>query len=714
MNNKHLLGLSHPLWALIVATFSLSGCGGGGDEQKSGVSTPTTSGVGSSANSSGASSVSSSTSTSSVASSMSSSMSSGSSGSMSSAASSSSNGLTALSVNVCAAPKPASLSSAFAKQAPGSSTCANCHGGDGSSGFGAKLSMLDFKNRVSLASFQSTVRFGVGNMKASFNEAIYPDSALINDYAYFAHGSLCSGGGSSSSASSSSSSAVATASCSVSKDLLTAKLRRLTKVQFANTVKTAFPGSYADSLWPEFGDIYPSEGMIKSEDMRLQDLNLQASYNSVDSIVTQLVAQDTTVKACIAATGTTCMTALIDTQGKILWRRPATTAEKNKISGSITAVSNAGGNRTQQVSFVLKALMLHPNFMFRSELGALQNGAIQLNAYEIASLLSYSLWDSPPDATLFAAAADNSLLQQSTIETQVVRMLADAKFDQTLVGFYRDYLQLDLVKTAPKLSEFNFTSAQRSALLTSANLTLTEQVANKDKDISAVFAANQFYVNSDIAALFGVSASGSNQQKITMPSGQRNTLLSHPAFLSGHAKESGSGIVKRGVYTLRQLLCIDLGDPPAAAMEKPIPPSIDAANTSTRNILTLTHTSDPCASCHVAIDPAGFGYENYDTLGRYRTTEKNNVPIDASGTLSVGQGELLTFSNSVEFTNALVNSPSMRACVSKRFLENITGEKMTPASCELNKFTAQLNSNQTSIRQLATALAKLESMRLRK
>lgn len=533
---------------------------------------------------------------------------------------------------------------------------------------------------------------------------VYPQSALVNDYAYFAYDSLCGSGP-----------VDPGLSCSATDQLLSPKLRRLTKIQFANSIKSVFGGTYSDNLFPDFQDAIPTIGMSNDANaLRIHEINMESVYWSIDAIVVQLLVQNSTVSNCVSSSSNTCLATILDTQGRLLWRRPLTTAEKQSINTRLTNVRNAGGNKSAQVEFLLKSLMLNPNFLYRSEIGTLQSGNVQLNAYEIASLLSYSLWNSPPDETLYGLADNNSLLQQTSIESQITRMIADSRFDQTLVAFYRDYLKLERVKTVNKLAELNFTDAIRQSLLTSADMSLTDQVANRDRDISNVLAVTQFYVNADIDDLLGLSVTGSNQRLMSLPSGQRNTLLTHPAFLSVHSKEGASGIVKRGVYTLEQLLCQELGDPPPGVMEPPVPPDINPNTTSTRDLLTILHTSQtPCNGCHVHIDPAGFGYENYDAIGRYRTFEKQNVPINASGVIDLDETAALIFANNIEFTNALVSSPKVRACITKRFLENIAGETLASDSCELGKLNAQLNADQTSIRQLALALAKLESLRLR-
>lgn len=606
---------------------------------------------------------------------------------------------------ICSSPKPAGLSQHFASQDSGLA-CSSCHGSDGRSGFATKLPELNFA-QVSLQSFAATVRSGGSSMPAFADDAsAYPQSSLENDYAFFAHGALCGSGSSSGSA----------LSCQAQGDLVPAQLRRLTGAQFKNTVEAVFGPLNNDSLWPDFEDSMPTIGMSNNAGaLRINAINLETVYRSVINIVELAMNQNSALGTCASASDSTCVARILDSHGALLWRRPLTAAERHDLVNRISKLRTAGSSNAVQLNFMLKALLMSPNFLYRSEMGALASGSVQLSAYETASLLAYTLWDGPPDERLYQLAGNNTLLQPSVIEAEVIRLVADARFDRALVSFYRDYLKLDRVLSVTKLPELGLTASQRSGLLESARMSLAHQVTNRSRDILDVLAVDSFFVNAEIAPFFSLQMTGDQLQSTAPPTYERNGLLTHPAFLSVHSKEGGSGIVKRGVFTLEQLLCVELGDPPDDITEAPTPPDLDRDKTSTRELLTLVHTSQvPCNSCHVMIDPAGFGYENYDALGRFRTVEKESVPIDSSGAITLAGIEPLIFNNHMEFTDALMNSPAVRSCMAKRFLENAVGQSLRADACELTRYKNTFSDEHVSIRQLALALAGLESLRLRK
>lgn len=606
----------------------------------------------------------------------------------------------------CNSPRPAGVSQHFASQETGLA-CSSCHGNDGRSGFAANLPDLNF-NEVSLLSFAAIVRNGRSSMPA-FEAGAYPQSSLAHDYAFFAYDALCGSG-------LAPSNPISGLSCQAQGDLLPAQLRRLTGPQFKNTVEAVFGTLNSDSIWPDFEDGIPTVGMSNNADaLRINAINLEAVYRSVTHISELTLNQNEALRTCANASDSLCITAALDRYGHLLWRRPLAGAERQDLLNRVAKLRANGSGNAVQLEFLVKALLMSPNFLYRSEMGALANETVQLSSYEVASLLAYTLWDGPPDAILYNLAADNALSQASVIEAQVIRMIAEARFDSALESFYRDYLKLDRVLSVSKLPELSFTASQRLALLQSARMSLSQQVADRDRDVLDVLAVDDFFVNADIAPLFGLQVAGDQLQSIMPPTSERNGLLTHPTFLSVHSKEGGSGIVKRGVFTLEQLLCVELGDPPDDITEAPIPPELNRDSTSTRELLTLVHTSQvPCNGCHVMIDPAGFGYENYDALGRFRTEEKGSVPIDSSGAINLVGVESLIFNDHIEFTNALMSSPTVRSCMARRFLEHAVGQSLHSNACELTRYQSTLSDEQISIRQLALALADLESLRLRK
>lgn len=599
---------------------------------------------------------------------------------------------------VCEAPKPAELSANYV------TACAACHGGTGGGGVGPSLRGAQF---ASLADFEQVIRQGQGIMMP-FNTSQYTDEALRNDFAFFTHDDFCAD-------SDPGSSPGTLSSCEVRDELLEPQLRRLTQAELVNTIVAVFGDRFDSSVWPELGDAIPTIGMSNiASTLQVDSVNLERIHDTVSAVVAQLL--NTTARDCINGRGNSCIDNLLVEYAPQLWRRPMAADELMDLTDALDEVRAEGGSRGQQVEFIFRSLLMSPNFLFRMELGDLQGQVRYLDSYEIASLLSYALWESPPDATLYALAEAGSLTDQAVIDEQVDRMMADPRFQGALVGFLKDFLKLDRVLTVEKIADLNFSSAQRQALLASAERMLADKVSDIDQDLMSVFTGHEFYINSDIAPLFGLDSSqfGSELTLTSVSQAQRTGVLTHPAFLAVHATSGTSGIVKRGVFALQQLLCVSLGDPPDDLTEAPLPPEVDPATTTTRVLLQLQHSHQAaCVGCHQAIDPAGFGFESYDVLGRYQTVEKGNLPIDSSGLLRNVVRDPIEFANHIEYVEGLVSAPEMRSCVSRRMLESFSGQNVAPNACELDHLNHQINQNETTIRGLIKSLTQLESVRLR-
>lgn len=506
-------------------------------------------------------------------------------------------------------------------------------------------------------------------------------------------------------------------SCKDSGALLPPTLRRLSQTEFRASVESVFGTIFPDSAWRDFNDSLPTLGMSNNAGLlNIDSQNFEAVYYSVDSIVDTLLTKHSGIASCLDSDSGACINTLIAEYAPLVWRRPLTSSETQQIKASITAIGENGGSQLEKLEFTFKALMLSPNFLFRFELGETTGEISTLGSYEVASLLSYSLWGTPPDSKLYQLAAQDTLKEAANIEQQVTRMIESPKFTATLTNFYTDFLKLENVLTVEKLDYLGLSSDMRAALLNSVEHSLTDQTANLDQGITDVLAINKFYVNELIAPLFGLNPSDySNSFTLSSaPTNERNGLLTHPAFLTVHSKEGSSGIVKRGVFNLLQMMCLELGDPPEVLTETPLPDEIDPAITSSRVLLQIRHSAQTeCVVCHKFIDPAGFGFENYDALGQFRSVEKEIVPIDATGELQAGS-EMISYTNNVEFMDGLMNSTAVKSCMTMRYLEHFSGHALKTNSCEMKKLKNSLESKgKNNIRDIIQSISTLESLRIR-
>jgi len=512
---------------------------------------------------------------------------------------------------------------------------------------------------------------------------------------------------------------VADLNCSSSESVHQAALKRLTKNQLTNSLSNAFGNIFAASDFPDLRDDNPRIGFADNPNLlEINEINLSTIYASTDLLVTKIISNTTSVQNCIASSNNTCFTALINQFGSLLWRRPLINQERAALTSGITSIAQSGMSRTAQVQFLLKAMIMSPNHLFRTEIGSsASNGIFSLTHYEVASFLSFSAWDAPPDAILLSLAAQNRLHDLSVLRAQVNRLAADQRYNQKLSQFIIDLLKIDDVRTIEKDSSFNITAAERSALYESAQMSIVQSYDHSSAGLLAPFGTEQFHLNSQTNRFIN-GGSGTELRSVSLNTNQRYGILSHPAFLTSMSGQISSGIVRRGVFTLEQLLCDHLPPAPADVTPDPnLPPGFDPATASAREILTVTHSSQSaCIGCHVKIDPAGFAFESFDTFGRFRTVERGNIPIDASGVLRGIDPDPIIFSNSVGFLNELEGSPRFKACMNEKFFEYITGfsESNSAQNCEKENFKRNLSEKPESKRSLLESLIELTSFTQRK
>lgn len=493
-----------------------------------------------------------------------------------------------------------------------------------------------------------------------------------------------------------------------------AHLRRLTPAQYESTVRSALGDVFdADDL-PQFGDDIPTIGLNNNpSSLRINDVNVSSLYNATQALAAAAVANTPVVSGCVMASGDACFEEVVDDLGARLWRRPVTAEEKTDIMGARARVADASGSRVEQAEFVVMVLLASPNMLYRKELGVTEDGVQRLTSFEIASALSYTLWNAPPDQELYDLAVADQLIDPDVLRGQAQRLADDPRVSESFTEFFLDYLKIDAIFSKQKIAELGLTPAARAALVEGIRRDLIATFSVPGASLLDPFRNLNFHIDGESATFFDVPLAQDGEfEVVALDRAQRLGVLSHPAFLSVHAGEGDSGIVKRGVFTLEQLLCVHLGPPPDDISEaEDVPADFNDAEETTRAVLTVRHSSQPdCVACHSAIDPAGFGYENYDSAGRYRTVEKGDVTIDASGELNVGR-EMLRFENSVDYIDTLVGSEALQSCLTDQYFTYVLGD--APRRVEREMLYAAFSENGGALDALVDSLISTPSFTAR-
>ena len=301
------------------------------------------------------------------------------------------------------------------------------------------------------------------------------------------------------------------------------------------------------------------------------------------------------------------------------------------------------------VKRVVLLVLKSPRFLYR------EIGTSHPDAYDVASRLSFGLWDSLPDRPLIDAAAARQLASREQVIGQADRMVGDLRARSKLREFFQQWLKVeqvpDLSKDPKRYSQFNEVIA--SDLRTSLDLFLDDIIGSDTADFRQLLCADYVYLNGRLAQFYGAELSADAPfQKVVLDPRKRAGILTHPYLMSSFAYTASSSPIHRGVFIARSVLGRVLRPPPEAVA--PLAPDLHP-DLTTRQRVTLQTKPESCVSCHGLINPLGFTLEHFDAVGRYRSEEKGR-PVDASGSYENRKGETVKFGGVRDLATFLANS----------------------------------------------------------
>ena len=286
----------------------------------------------------------------------------------------------------------------------------------------------------------------------------------------------------------------------------------------------------------------------------------------------------------------------------------------------------------------ITAMLVSPNFLFRVEADQDHAGSYRISDYELASRLSYFLWSSMPDEDLFRLAGEGRLHEPNILEQQVARMIRDPKSQVFTESFASQWLRVRELKTAaqPDPHRFpNYTPQLRDAMYREV-VEFFDSVIRDDASLLNLLSSDYTFANSKLAKLYGLEGvEGEQLQRVKLSDGKRGGLLGMAAVLTLTSYPLRTSPVLRGKWVLEEIL--GTPPPPPPPLVKSLPQDDSPVDgLSLRQRLEKHREQPECAACHVRMDPLGFGLENFDPIGQWRT-KIGDQPVDASGVLPDGQ-----------------------------------------------------------------------------
>ncbi len=491
-----------------------------------------------------------------------------------------------------------------------------------------------------------------------------------------------------------------------------AELRRLTHSQYNQTVRDLL----GDSSRP--ATRFPQEDFVNGFRNQIQAQSLSPllieAYSQAAEKMAQSAMRGGDTRGLIGCPPSpACRSKFVRDFGLKAFRRPLDAGEQKRYEALFVTEKEF----VKGAQLVLEAMLQSSNFLFRLE----DTSDPKWKPYATASRLSYSLWDTMPDAQLFAAAAKGELSTAKGVELQVRRMLDHPRAQQALNEFISQWLRFDRILTASKDRRKypQFTRETAVAMAEEARLFVNDLVW-KDKNFMELFTAPYGFVNGDLAAIYQVPAPAQEFGRVDFPAGsERAGILGQALFLASTAKPDESSPTARGLFVREQFLCQHVPDPPAGVNTN-LPP-FSANKPQTNRVRLSEHVTNPgCASCHSLIDPIGFGFEKFDAVGARREkfffaspagkredkeVTKKAWEIDIDSTGFVAGVAASDFSAPAQLGAVLAKSTQCQECIVKQYFRYTLGRVETAADRPvIRKMTEDFRRSQFRFKALISSL----------
>jgi hypothetical protein len=461
----------------------------------------------------------------------------------------------------------------------------------------------------------------------------------------------------------------------------TTRFARLTHGQWESTVRDLLmlseaPGSSAmfapDALTGSFGN--------NGTTLRVGQ-QLWTDYQSAAEALAARVARDPAAVARLLPPNAPAdprmrARAFIEHFGRRAYRRPLSPQE---VDQHLTALYDRGAMILGGDAFVsgieltLRAMLQSPHFLYRVERSDVERGGnIPLDDYEIATRLSYALWNTMPDDELFSAAGRGELVRRDSLLAQARRMLASPRAKTVVLAFHGQLYEwdhfADVRRDAMRFPQWRATLP--ASMLREAQMFVEDLVFERRAGLTQLLTATHTFVNDDLARVYGLSGSFDGTfRRVELDPSQRRGMFTQVGFLASRAYAVDPDPIHRGVALNLKVLCAELPNPPPNVPALPMVPP-NSTNRQTVNAHTGPGTCG--AGCHsTLINPAGFAFEGYDSIGAFRTQDRGQ-PVDATGQYPI-DGAQVSFNSAIDLMGFIASSQQAHECYARYWLEFLAG-----------------------------------------
>lgn len=373
-----------------------------------------------------------------------------------------------------------------------------------------------------------------------------------------------------------------------------------------------------------------------------------------------------------------CTATVVKSVGYRLFRRPVTEAEVTEYVGLFTqGMSMLQLSAADALAGTLAALMQSPNTLYIQELGQPAEGGFKLSGYELASILAYGLTGTAPSKALLDSVGTGALDTPAGITTATQALITSPQGQAHMSQFFLQWLGYDGAPYAAKDPAVYTLPNPVATAMVSETQQFVDNTYKSGGSLTDLLTSPNTYVNLSLAQFYGWPTDGLTDAEFKLqqrPAGRGLGLLAQGGLLTRLGTPNGSSPTQRGLFVLRQFVCGEVPPPPVDIPAIPVP----TGNVTTRQRYETQHAVGSCGACHKHIDPIGFGLENFDGIGNYRTMEAGQ-PIDASGYIeNLGHA---TFNGPEDLAMKLAAAPQVSQCLAAQMTAYVLGVSAHDGMC---------------------------------
>ena len=351
------------------------------------------------------------------------------------------------------------------------------------------------------------------------------------------------------------------------------------------------------------------------------------------------------------------------------FRRPASDSEVDRLTGIYAAARESGETIERAMQVAITAMLVSPSFLFLVEADPPAGQVRHLDDHELAARLALFLWSSIPDDELASAADRGEVHTDQQLLAQTTRMLADPKSRALIDNFAGQWLHLrSLAGLSPDRGRFPSFDEELRVAMRRETEEFFAAIVREDRSILEFLESDSTFVNERLAKHYGIEGVvGAEFRRVGLDRQRRGGLLGQASVLTVTSNPTRTSPVKRGRWVLENLLAAPPPPPPPNVPE--LPTSAEALKGTLRQQMEQHRVNPSCAACHKLMDPLGFGLENFDAIGGWRT-EDGGAPIDPSGELPDGH----RFAGPAELRKVLIErAGDFRRCLAEKLLTYALG-----------------------------------------